>query len=1144
MSAEPGRTASRRAFEGPLLAGDFVATELPRMRERAQAGPASRVRHRLRAAWMRARAALGPASGLYAVLDVAAIPVLAALGYRTCDVDVDAANRRASGRATAGPAAVTVAGVLVTAWGDDLGSAWRASVRAGVRHGAPWTLCANGPRLRLVDAERSWARRFVEFDLEACALDVDAFAVLWAVVGPEALRPARESGRDAPASALDVLLERSDRHATRVCSSLQRGVHTALDLLSSELSRTGERGTSPAGAARRQALTVVFRILFLLYAEARTLVPVWHPLYRGSYSIETLRDGLARGAPPRGTWEALQAMARLAHAGCDVDSLRVNAFNGRLFAPADAPLAERARVPDEIARRVLIELAMTPPARGRSRRPIAYADLGVEQLGAVYERLIDHVPVDDTAAPQCDAGAPRATRQPPRADPGARKATSTFYTPRPITDYLVRRTLHPLVAAAAPEEILALRVVDPAMGSGAFLVSSCVFLAGAYEAALVRRGDVRPGDLTDADRTGFRRLVAQRCLYGVDRNTTAADLAKLSIWLTTLAADAPLTFLDHRLRVGDSLVGASPADLARQPAGPSRSARGRDTRLPLFDPDELETAWRSCVPVRLDLALAPDDTAAAVRAKERALCAISDAGTPLATWRRLADLWCAPWFWRGDLPPLRPAAFAALCDELRGRPGLLPRRERDRWLDAAGEAAERCRFFHWALEFPEVFVDADGVPRADAGFDAVVGNPPWDMVRRDGGSAPHRAGTRERAARLAGFVRESGLYGGASGAHDNCYQLFVERALSLLRHGGRLGLVVPWGLFADHGSAALRRRLFERCRCDAVVSFDNRRGLFPIHRSVKFALVTATTGGTTRAVAARLREADPAVLERIPDEGSPAGTFAVRIPVPWLRCVSGDHLAVPEITTPATLALVERIFRSAPALGASEGWSVTFGRELNATEDRGCFRASGEVPVIEGKHLSPFAVDATGASWFVTGQDASRRLGSAGAWLGPRLAYRDVASATNRLTVIAAILPARTVSTHTVFCLKTPLPAPAQWFLCAALNSYVFNFLARLWVTTHVTVALVARLPVPRPRLDDPALAEVAELARRLSRGNGDTSVAHARLQARVAHAYGLDSDGFAAILASFPLVAPDVRRAALRAFEQEAAPGWDSSAP
>ena len=128
--------------------------------------------------------------------------------------------------------------------------------------------------------------------------------------------------------------------------------------------------------------------------------------------------------------------------------------------------------------------------------------------------------------------------------------------------------------------ILSLRVLDPAMGSGAFLVAACRYLASAYEAALVRDGAVSGEDITEVDRAEFRRAVAQRCLYGVDINPMAVQLGRLSLWLATLSADRPLTFLDHRLRAGNSLVGASLSDLARQPPGGDR--RARPTRLPLF----------------------------------------------------------------------------------------------------------------------------------------------------------------------------------------------------------------------------------------------------------------------------------------------------------------------------------------------------------------------------------------------------------------------------------------------------------------------------------------------------------------------------------------------------------------------------------
>jgi hypothetical protein len=142
---------------------------------------------------------------------------------------------------------------------------------------------------------------------------------------------------------------------------------------------------------------------------------------------------------------------------------------------------------------------------------------------------------------------------------GVRKATGSFYTPQPLADYLVRRTLGPLVQDAAPDHILRLRVVDPAMGSGAFLVAACRFLAGAYESALVRHGGCHSSDIGESERVSIRRTIAERCLYGVDKNPFAVNLAKLSLWLVTLARDEPFTFVDHALRHGDSAPAASNA---------------------------------------------------------------------------------------------------------------------------------------------------------------------------------------------------------------------------------------------------------------------------------------------------------------------------------------------------------------------------------------------------------------------------------------------------------------------------------------------------------------------------------------------------------------------------------------------------------
>src|SRR5207244_4226526 len=154
-----------------------------------------------------------------------------------------------------------------------------------------------------------------------------------------------------------------------------------------------------------------------------------------------------------------------------------------------------------------------------------------------------------------------------------------------------------------------------------------------------------------------------------------------------------------------------------------------------------------------------------------------------------------------------------------------------------------------------------GGRRVRPGFDAVIGNPPWDMIRADAGEADERDRARTSLARLVRFTRDAGSYTAQSAGHANRYQLFLERAIALTRAGGRLGLVLPSGLATDHGSVALRRLLLSRCDVDAIVGMDNHRGVFPIHRSVRFLLVTATAGAPTERIACRFGIDDPSDLE-------------------------------------------------------------------------------------------------------------------------------------------------------------------------------------------------------------------------------------------------------------------------------------------
>jgi hypothetical protein len=1106
---------------GRLLTASFIRDVFPTL-PGISAPPVGWSR-RLRDCAQRIDATLGAASGVRAITDVALLPIVDLLGLEVIRrVDEDSVCRL---ELAAGHQSCVTA--IAVPWGEPLARAWRVAILGAVGADARWCLCCNGQALRLVDARRTWSRDYLEFDLLLLDREAEAQSVLWSVAHADAL-----SGQPA---RLDTVVTLSRHHGVQVCRALGAGVLDALEVLLSALTRGGRQ---PPTLLWEQSLTVLYRVLFLLFAEARGLVPLWHPLYRERYSIETIVTVLLEGRSYKGLWRAIQAISRLAHAGCTAGELRVTAFNGRLFAPAQAAAFDSTRLSDLVMGRTVIALSTTPANRHGGRARILYRDLDVEQLGAVYERVLEYEParnaaLDRPAAPskrrrhsrdEPDSGPPPAGPAPLTRTRDIRKSSGSFYTPRAVTTFLVRRTLEPLMRGRTADQILALRVLDPAMGSGAFLVAACRYLASAAEEALIEEGRWQPHDVTQADRVALRREIASRCLFGVDLNPMAVQLARLSLWLATLAADKPLSFLDHHLVAGHSLVGATPEDVSRQPGGGHR--RKRHETLPLFDPRGLSLALGQAAQIIANVSLEPDDSADIVRAKERAVHALHAGESPLGKWKAALDLWCGAWFWPAAKAPDR-AVFLDLVSRCLDRPSALPHRIANDMLDESRAVAARHRFLHWPLIFPDVFSNAADSENRAPGFDAIVGNPPWDMVRGDSGVDEAKAGRRVDARQMTDFVRESGIYQVEGRAHVNLYQLFVERALQLVRPGGRIGLVVPSGLASDAGAAPVRRHLLDRADVDDITGLDNRLTIFPVHRSVRFVLFTCTTGRETTAIRCRFG------LTSVDDLESPTRPPLVLSRRLLARLSGDDDLGIPELASEIDLAIVEAVSNAAPRLSGKDGWNVAFGRELNASDDRESFtpiacHSTGR-PVIEGKQIDAFRV-AVGESRLEVRHAARANVRVP---RRARLAYRDVASATNRLTLIAAIIPARAVTTHTLFCLRTPLPLAEQSVLCALLNSYVANYIIRLRVNTHVTVSLVSRLPVPVVTPAHPLFARLARCAEALISGTSliEEMDEYVELQAIAAHLYRLSPGHFEHVLSTFPLVPSELRARVLQRF-------------
>lgn len=655
----------------------------------------------------------------------------------------------------------------------------------------------------------------------------------------------------APDRRLGALLLRSRRYQNRVSDQLADQVlHALYELLRGFQAADDAEGGALLDLALeddpdevyRGLLTVALRLVFLLYAEERGMLPDGETFVRG-YSLaalyERLRDDAARHPDTMtaryGAWAHLLVLFRLVHDGTRIPALAMPARRGVLFDPnrfgflegrrVGGPQAgERItppRVPDATVHRVLEKLLVLGGER------LSYRALDVEQIGSVYQTMMGFrleralgpsvavkaktrhgaptVVRVDTLLAAAPAGRTKLLKQQADRDvpvkvgaalktagtleevhaalrpvidheaspdliaPGAmvlqpsdeRRKSGSHYTPRELTAPIVRTTLAPLLERLktpggrppTPAAILELKVCDPALGSGAFLVESCRQLADALVEAWGAHGG-RPELPADEDELVLaRRMVAQRCLYGVDRNPVALDLAKLSLWLITLARDHPLTFVDHALRHGDALVG-----VGRKQIEQFHWTTG--SGIPLSGV-KTQDAVEAVKGLRRAIREAGEDVA---ESELRELW--EDAEVAVRTARAYGDLLMHAFFGGSKLKE-REALRARYATELLSGDVSVYRSV----LEGDRHGSPPLVPFHWELELPEVF------DRERPGFDAIVGNPPF------AGKNTLKDGSPEG---YLDWLKE--LHEGAHGNADLVAHFF-RRAFGLLRSGGRLGLI-------------------------------------------------------------------------------------------------------------------------------------------------------------------------------------------------------------------------------------------------------------------------------------------------------------------------------------------------------------------
>ncbi|MGK3977765.1 DNA methyltransferase [Sorangium sp. So ce118] len=734
------------------------------------------------------------------------------------------------------------------------GGGWRASPETRFERllrdtGVSLGILFNGASIRLVYAPRAETPGHLTFPVRAMC-EVGGRPILAGLVmllhesrlftGPKAQR-------------LPAILVESRKYQSTVSTQLAGQVLDALHALVRGFQGANEVDPRGRGELLREVmvedraqvygglLTTLMRLVFVLYAEDRELLPAGG-IYPGSYSVtglfERLREDAGRHPDTMharyGAWAQLLTLFRVLHDGAHALEMQIPARAGRLFDPDVYPFLEgRAhgtrRVKGERITPPLVSDGVIYEVLGLllylDGDRLSYRALEVEQIGSVYEAMMGftleqargrsiavlphHVVIDleealalseaardkalveagckladaaqkawksakNEAALLAALGRKVSPRTPDVLPQGAlylqpteeRRRSGSHYTPRELTEPIVRTTLQPQLDALAggktprAEQILALKVCDPAMGSGAFLVESCRFLAAALDTAWGVHGDA-PVIPPDEDRElHARRLVAQRCLYGVDKNPFAVDLAKLSLWLFTLAKDHPFTFLDHALRQGDSLVGLSKEQIA--------CFDWKDTGKPsLLLRPRLATVLKAVEQKRAEIHALGDSTDVAEKSR-----LLGDAEDLVADVRAIADLAVLAFF-SEKKDAAREKYRKRLADTvvepfLSGRLAGHTLREQ---ADGLRTLTPPVTPFHWELEFPEVFA------RENPGFDAFMGNPPF-------------AGKNTLLATGGPFVVDwlKTLHEDSHGNADLVAHFF-RRAFSLLRRAGTFGLI-------------------------------------------------------------------------------------------------------------------------------------------------------------------------------------------------------------------------------------------------------------------------------------------------------------------------------------------------------------------
>lgn len=998
--------------------------------------------------------------------------------------------------------------------------------------GAMWGLVSDGVTLRIVRDNASLTRpAWIEADLMRIFTEerYADFAALWLLVHESRFGRADQPMTDCSLEAWRIA---GREEGTRAREHLRRGVEDALISLGQGFLTHSDnqalRSALQSGAISTkdyfsQLLRLVYRLIFLLTVEERGVL---HPedsnekaklLYATGYSLRRLRErSVKRSAHDRFSdlWEAAKIAFRGVAAG--EPRLGLPALAG-IFARSQCPALDDARLENRSLLLAVFKLSWLREDSGLSR--VNWRDMGPEELGSVYESLLELVPQITKDGRQFAFATGGETKG------NARKTSGSYYTPDSLVQVLLDSALDPVIKdtiATHPENpvdaLLNLSIVDPACGSGHFLLAAARRLAS-YIARISANGTPSASEYRHA-----LRQVVGRCIYGVDLNPMAVELCKVSLWMEAVEPGLPLTFLNSHIQHGNALLGTTPELMAEGiPDAAWEPIEGDDRKIASalkqrnqkagggqrsFDtlwskPNEAEVQVVARAVAELDAA--SDANAEALARKESQWNGILNSAE-YQHQKFIADAWCAAYVWpklAGELAEVAPTN--ELWRQIRDGQGQPPALT----VATVGALSEQYRFFHWSLAFPQVF--------ARGGFDVVLGNPPWDsvlfneveffaearpdiakastaavrkrLVAKLEAEAPdlfiaYREGLRQVAG-VNAFVRSGVRYPLCGVGRVNLFALFAEAARSFVNKSGRVAQILPSGIVSDDSTKLFFQAIIRNGQLVSFFDFENREGLFPaIDSRIRFGVLTLAGEGRTDTIAEfvffathtdHLKDIDRRFLLSATD-------IALLNPATE-TCPIFRSLRDAEIT--------KAIYRRVPVLTAS-GWELELRRLINQSDDSGSFEkepGEGRLPLYEGKYFNHYdhrwatnvgekdraLTDAEQQDpscaispryWYPT-DDARRRFGAKWNhnWV---LAWRDITNATNERTFIAAVVPSLAIP-HTA---KVMFPSEGQIsklpLLIANLSSFAFDFVSRQKTGgTHMATFITEQLAILTPAAFD-----------------------------------------------------------------------------